>query len=298
MTLDLRDQLGDEELVVLERADRLAERLALLGVLEGLVEDLRGLGDVADGVGQPLLGSQFIMWTKPWSGSPIRFASGTRTSSKKSSAVSDSSWPTLSSLRPRLKPSMVGLDPEQRDAVSALGLRVGACRDDDQVGGVAVGDEGLGSVEDPVVAVAYGGGLQRREVGASGRLGHADGREDLAGHEARAATARAAPRWSARPGTARRCRRGCRGRSRATSTPCRAPRRARRCTGSRLPRNRRTARGSPAPTGPAGRTPATSPGGTAWPRRSCPRPASPHGPGSSAPSRGRTRGRRRRSRAS
>ncbi len=35
------------------------------------------------------------------------FSDGTRTSSKKSSAVSDSSWPTLSSLRPREKPSRV-----------------------------------------------------------------------------------------------------------------------------------------------------------------------------------------------
>ena len=83
----------------------------------------------------------------------------------------------------------------------------------------------------------------------------------------------------------------------ATSTPWRAPRRAPRRTECHLPLNRRTARGSQAPTDPAGRTPATSPGGTAWPRRSWPEPASPHGPGSSAPSRGRTRGRHRGSRA-
>ena len=56
-------------------------------------------------------GSQFIMWMKPWLSSPIRFASGTRTLSKNSSAVSDSSWPTLSSLRPRVKPSMPASTP-------------------------------------------------------------------------------------------------------------------------------------------------------------------------------------------
>ncbi len=51
-------------------------------------------------------GSRSIMAMKPRSTSPMRLASGTRTSVKKSSAVSDSSWPTLSSLRPRSKPAM------------------------------------------------------------------------------------------------------------------------------------------------------------------------------------------------
>ena len=46
------------------------------------------------------------MAMKPWPSSPIRLATGTRTSWKNSSAVSDSSWPTLSSLRPRLNPAM------------------------------------------------------------------------------------------------------------------------------------------------------------------------------------------------
>ncbi len=45
------------------------------------------------------------MWMKPRSTSPMMRSSPTRTFSKNSSAVSDSVWPTLSSLRPRLKPS-------------------------------------------------------------------------------------------------------------------------------------------------------------------------------------------------
>ncbi len=45
------------------------------------------------------------MWMKPLSSSPTMSSSVSRTFSKNSSAVSDSSWPTLSSLRPRLKPS-------------------------------------------------------------------------------------------------------------------------------------------------------------------------------------------------
>ena len=51
-------------------------------------------------------GSRCIIAMKPIPSGPIRFSSGTRTSSKNSSAVSDSSWPTLSSLRPRVKPAM------------------------------------------------------------------------------------------------------------------------------------------------------------------------------------------------
>ena len=44
--LDRGHELGDLELVVLERADRLAEGLALLGVLDRLAEDLEGVGGV------------------------------------------------------------------------------------------------------------------------------------------------------------------------------------------------------------------------------------------------------------
>ena len=130
-------------------------------------------------------GSQFIMWMKPWLSSPIRLAPGTRTFVEEELGGVGLVLADLVELASAAEALHAGLDPEQRDAASALGLRVGAGSHHHQVGGVPVGDEGLGSVEDPVVAVAYGGGLQRREVGATGRLGHADGREDLAGHEAR-----------------------------------------------------------------------------------------------------------------
>src|SRR6185437_13003884 len=51
-------------------------------------------------------GSRSIRWTKPPPSRPSRLAAGTRTSSKNSSAVSCAWSPILSSLRPRLKPSM------------------------------------------------------------------------------------------------------------------------------------------------------------------------------------------------
>ena len=52
-------------------------------------------------------GRNCIIEMKPVSSGPTRSALLTRTSSKDSSAVSDSSWPTLSSTRPTLKPSRV-----------------------------------------------------------------------------------------------------------------------------------------------------------------------------------------------
>jgi hypothetical protein len=63
----------------------------------------------------------------------------------------------------------------------ALG-RVGAGRDDDQVALVAVGDEGLAAVEDPVAgAVAHRIRLQGGEIRPTPGLGHRDGADLLAG---------------------------------------------------------------------------------------------------------------------
>ncbi len=79
---------------------------------------------------------------------------------------------------------IVGLDHEQRDALGA-GLRIGLGDDDDQIGVLAVGDEGLGAVEH----VAVAGFLRRRahalQIGAGAGLGHGDGADHLAGRELR-----------------------------------------------------------------------------------------------------------------
>ena len=121
---------------------------------------------------------------KPVSSSPIRSSLLTRTSSNASSAVSDSSWPTLSSTRPTEKPSAPVSTPNS-EIPFAFFSGDGPRRHHDEVGRAAVGDERLGAVEDPVVAVAHRGGLERGEVGAAGRLGHADRGEQLAGAERR-----------------------------------------------------------------------------------------------------------------
>src|SRR5918995_3527610 len=53
--VDAGDEVGEQELGVLERADRLAERLPVLGVLDRLLEDLLGVGEVGDRRAEALL---------------------------------------------------------------------------------------------------------------------------------------------------------------------------------------------------------------------------------------------------
>src|SRR6476620_7584123 len=117
-----------------------------------------------------------IIAMKPVSSSPIRSSLLTRTSSNASSAVSDSSWPTLSRTRPTEKPGLSVSTPNSEMPVAFFSGEVRAA---------TVGDERLGAVDDPVVPVPHGGGLQVGEVGTAAGLGHADAGEQLAGAELR-----------------------------------------------------------------------------------------------------------------
>ena len=78
----------------------------------------------------------------------------------------------------------VCLDEDQRDALGA-GRGVGLGDDDDEIGMLAVGDVGLGAVEDIMVAVALGGGADALEVGAGAGLGHGDRGRGFAGDHPR-----------------------------------------------------------------------------------------------------------------
>ena len=68
-----------------------------------------------------------------------------------------------------------GDDERGLAAVAELGVDGGD--DDGDVGDAAVGDEDLGAVEDPLVAVALGGRAQRLDVGAGAGLGDRVGAE-------------------------------------------------------------------------------------------------------------------------
>ena len=131
--------------------------------------------------------------------------SGTRTSSSTSSAVCEARMPSLSSFLPMAKPGRALLDDERGlAAVAERGVDGGD--DDVDVGDAAVGDEDLGAVEDPLVAVALA-----RWCAASLTSEPAPGLGDRVGAEldlVAEAVALAAPSdRSARACPRRRCRR-------------------------------------------------------------------------------------------
>ena len=88
--------------------------------------------------------------------------------------------PDLLEIAAALETLGLRLDGDQRRAFGAE-LGIGLGDHDHQVGELAVGDEGLGAVDDPLVAVHDGRRLDRLQVGARPRLGHGDGRDQFAG---------------------------------------------------------------------------------------------------------------------
>ncbi len=99
--------LGELELRVLEIEDALAERLALLHIVDRLVERALDRRHALHGDVEPLLRQLLHQLDKALALLARRagWTVGTRTSSKNSSDVSCASSPTLSRLRPRAKPS-------------------------------------------------------------------------------------------------------------------------------------------------------------------------------------------------
>ena len=84
--------------------------------------------------------------------------------------------PILSSFLPCEQPGRV-LGDDERGLAAVAELGVDGGDDDVHVGDAAVGDEDLGAVEDPLVAVELGGGAQRLDVGAGAGLGDGVGAE-------------------------------------------------------------------------------------------------------------------------
>jgi hypothetical protein len=99
-------------------------------------------------------GSWPISWKKPWpSPSPSRLAVGTRTSLKNSSEVSCADWRACAGCGPRSKPSASSVSTKISEVAPRAPGSDRSCDDADQVGGLAVGDEGLLAVDDVLVAV-------------------------------------------------------------------------------------------------------------------------------------------------
>ncbi|MCY1422762.1 hypothetical protein D9M71_384570 [compost metagenome] len=77
-----------------------------------------------------------------------------------------------------------GVDHEQRNALGAF-AGIGLGHHQHHVAGLAVGDEGLGAVDDVLVALLHRAGAYRLQVGTGARLGHGDGADALAGTDLR-----------------------------------------------------------------------------------------------------------------
>ena len=143
--------------VFLEGADRLLERLAVLGVLHRLDADLRGVGQVGDGRAEALQRQE--LHHRDDSGGEGSDQVGVADPHVVEGELGGVGLVLADLVEDPADGEAVegGVDAEERDAFGLL-LRRGARGDDHEVGAAAVGDEGLGAVEDPVVPFAYGGG--------------------------------------------------------------------------------------------------------------------------------------------
>ena len=117
---------------------------------------------------------------KPSSSSPSRFSSGTNTSSKAISAVSEACQPSLSSLMALTPGSPRSTSRNEMPVVAALAAS--SCTAVTMKSRAhAVGDERLRAVDHPAAVDALGARAQRGHVGAGVGLGDAQRADRLAG---------------------------------------------------------------------------------------------------------------------
>src|SRR6266851_5198868 len=170
--------LGQHEPGVLLVVQRLAEDLALLRVRQRQLHRLLRLDHGIDGQDQPLLwhlvhqrrearafGADAVRHRHPASlEEQLRRVGGVLADlAQRSTAVKAR--------------GLIGLDRDQRDRPRVGGGLQGILqldRDDDQVRGLAVGDEGLGGVDDVLVTVSARAPGHRPHVAPGARLGHGD----------------------------------------------------------------------------------------------------------------------------
>ena len=180
----LRGQFGQQEAAVLLAADRPAEGLALLGVLQrlgqhGFHRRGRHHRDVQPFLRQVLhqVDEAHALFAEQVLGG--HFDVGERQLGGVLPVQTD-----LVELPSAFEALHVPLDDQQGEALRAL-VGIGLGHHDHQVGVDAVGDEGLGSVEHVVVALFDRPGLDALQVTAGARFGHGDRRDDFAGAELR-----------------------------------------------------------------------------------------------------------------
>ena len=176
-------ELGKLEARVLEIDDRLAEGLALLHVGDGVRHRRLDGGNGLDGDDQPLLRQLLHQLGEAHAHS--HFLAAQQIVGRHADVVEEQLRRVLRlhadllEIAAALETLARGFDGDQRRALRPQ-FGIGLGDHDDEVGELAVRNEGLGAVDDPVVAVHHRRGLDRLQVRACPRFGHGDGRHQFA----------------------------------------------------------------------------------------------------------------------
>ena len=157
--VDLGDELGEFVLDVLVCQQRLAERVTLAEVLDRPVDRLtHGTAPMYAAINRSSWNWDICCWN-PRPISPTVFDTGTRTSSKTSSPVSEGVIPIFLIATDRESGRVGRNDDLTHPHVPAL--VAGAREQANPVGLCSAGDPHLGPVDHPIVAVANSAGLDK-----------------------------------------------------------------------------------------------------------------------------------------
>ncbi|SPA54634.1 protein of unknown function [Cupriavidus taiwanensis] len=171
--------IGELEPGVLEVPDRLPEGLAVLDVLDGLLQQALELGGSGDGDDEAFLGQVVHQVAEAL----ILLAE--QVASRHPDVVEEQFGGVLGvhadllQLAAAAEALAIGFDHDQADALGA-GRRVGLAHHHHHVGDEAVRDEGLAAVDDPFVAIPHCSGTAGFHVRAATRLGNGNGQHGLA----------------------------------------------------------------------------------------------------------------------
>ena len=176
----LRLGLGQLEARVLELEHRLAEGLALAGVVDGFLQEGLDAPGRAHRHDQALLGQLLHQVPEAHVLLAQQVAHGHLDVVKEKFGGVLSHQADLFELAAFAEPRCALFHHDQRHALGAQ-IGRGLADHDHDLGIDAVGDEGLGAVDDVVVAFALGGGAHGFEVAARAGLGHGDGADHFTG---------------------------------------------------------------------------------------------------------------------
>ncbi|OWK48973.1 hypothetical protein PSOLE_01950 [Pseudomonas oleovorans subsp. oleovorans] len=167
----------------LEMRHRAAKGLAFLDVLDGGLQRRLGAGHSATGIGQALLGEHIHQVEEAALGIAQEVLLGHLNVVEEQLGSVLAVHAELLQLLAALEAGHAPLHQKQPHGV--LVGRVGLGCDDHYISQVAVGDEHLGTVEQPVIALVHGRGAHAGQIGAGRRLGHRHRQDGFTADDAR-----------------------------------------------------------------------------------------------------------------